>query len=331
MKAATQPSYGPADILEIRDMPRPEPGPTEVLVEVHASAVTTADWRLRASAFPGGLWLVGRLVSGLFRPRHEIPGVTFSGRVTALGASVTKFAVGDAVFGFAGHGGHAEYLALSQDAAMARKPEALSHAEAAAIPFGAMSALVFLRDIAKLRPGERILIVGASGGVGASAVQLARHFGADVTGVAGPDSLDLVRSLGAERVIDYTRQDPAKAGQTWDVILDTVGATSFPSIRHALAPTGRWVPLEFGLGEAGQALMARMRRGPKVKLAVSGDSAADLEYLADLVETGTLRAVIDSSFPLDRIADAHRRVETRHAKGAVILALRPDATLRAVA
>lgn len=331
MKAVIQPSYGPADILEIRDMPRPEPGPTEVLVEVHASAVTTADWRLRAAAFPRGLWLVGRLVAGLFRPRHAVPGVTFSGRVTGIGAAVTRFAVGDAVFGFSGHGAHAEYLALPQDAAIAPKPAALSHAEAAAIPFGALSALVFLRDVAKLRRGERILIVGASGGVGASAVQLARHFGAHVTGVAGPDSLDLVRSLGADHVIDYTKDDPAEGGQPFDVVLDTVGATSFPRIRKILTPTGRWVPLEFGLREAGQALAAALRRGPKVKLAVSGDSAADLEVLAGLLETGALRAVIDSSFPLERIADAHRRVETRHAKGAVILALQPDATLGAVA
>lgn len=223
MKAATYRRYGDADVLEIGDIERPEPGDGEILVRLHAAAVTTADWRLRASAFPGILWLPGRLMTGLFAPKNRVLGVAFAGRIVARGREVTCFKLGDAVFGFSGGGAHAEYLVVKADGPVAAKPENIGYGEAAAAPFGGLSALVFLRDFAAVKPGETVLVNGASGGVGVWAVQLAKHLGAEVTGVAGTDNVDFVRSLGADRVIDYRKEDAAASGERYDVVLDTVG------------------------------------------------------------------------------------------------------------
>lgn len=319
MQAATYAKYGPADVLSITDIPRPEVKPTEVLVKVYATSVTTADWRIRASAFPGYAWLPGRLMFGLFRPKQKVLGSDFAGRIVAKGDAVTRFKGGDEVFGMSMTGAHAEYIAVSQDAAIAPKPAGLDYDQAAAIPFGALAALVFLRDFARIKPGHKVLINGASGGVGIYAVQLAKHFGATVTGVASTRNLDLVRSAGADHVIDYTRTDFARAGGAYDIILDTVGATTFAQSRKALTPNGVYVPLEFGLREIFQSLRTAITGGQRVKLGVSGDSRADLDYLADLLDSGALVAVIDSTYPLDQIAEAHRRVESRHKTGAVIV------------
>ena len=326
MKAATYAKYGPADVLSIEDIPRPEIGDTEVLVKVYASSVTTADWRIRASAFPGYAWLPGRLMFGLFRPRNKVLGTDFAGRVVSVGAQVTRFKLGDEVFGFAGAGGHAEYVAVSQDAAMARKPKSLDYEQAAAVPFGALSALVFLRDFAKLQSGERVLINGASGGVGVWAVQIAKQLGAHVTGVSSAANLDLVRSLGADRVLDYASDDITRTGELYDVILDTVGSTSFARAKRALTPKGRFVPLEFGLREIWQSLTGALRGGKRVVIGVSSDTRDDLEYLADLLARGKVTPVIDSSYALDRIAEAHRKVESRHKTGAVVILVDRAAT-----
>jgi len=323
MKAATYNRYGPADVLKVTDVPMPAPKAGEVLVEVHASSVTTADWRLRASAFPGGLWLPGRLMTGLFRPRHPILGTEFSGRIAQVGDGVSAFREGDAVFGFSGHGGNAEFLAMPADGPIAPLPAGLSHAGAAALPFGAISALVFLRDIAKLRPGQSVLVVGASGGVGVYAVQIARHLGAHVTGVASGDNRDLVLGLGAEAFVDYRTEKPTAPAAGFDVIFETVGAMDFNAARPLLAQDGVFVPLNFGVGDAVRALASSWRKGPKMKIAVSGDSRADLDILSGMVETGALRPVIDRTFALDDIAAAHTHVEGRHRKGSVIVTVRP--------
>jgi NADPH:quinone reductase-like Zn-dependent oxidoreductase len=323
MKAATYHRYGPADVLTVTDVPIPAPNPGEILVEVHASSVTTADWRLRASAFPGGLWLPGRLTTGLFRPRRPILGTEFSGRIAQVGDGVSAFREGDAVFGFSGHGGNAEYLVMPADGPIAPLPAGLSHAEAAALPFGAISALVFLRDVARVRPGQSVLVIGASGGVGVYAVQIARHMGARVTGVASGDNRDLVLGLGAEAFVDYRAEEPTAPAAGFDVILDTVGAMDFKAARPLLAREGVFVPLNFGVRDAVRVLVSSWRNGPKMKIAVSGDSRADLDALSGLVATGALRPVIDRTFPLDDIAAAHAHVEGRHRKGSVIVAVRP--------
>lgn len=331
MQAAVYERYGAADVLAVSEVPRPAVGEGDVLVAVAAASVSTADWRMRASAFPGGLWLPGRLMTGLFAPKRKILGTDFAGTVLEVGAGVTRWKVGDAVFGFSGHGAHAECLAMPQDGPIAGIPGALGFEEAAAVPFGALSALVFLRDFAKLESGQRILIVGASGGVGVFAVQLARHFGAEVTGVASGANFELVRDLGADRVIDYTREDFAAGGEAWDVILDTVGATSFAEARKALTPKGVYVPLNFGLREAAQAMITAIRGGPRIRLGVSGDTREDLKFVAGLLERGEIRAVIDNRYPLGAIAEAHRRVESRRKRGAVIIAVDAEAIARRAA
>ncbi len=325
MKAATYAKYGPADVLEITDIPRPEIKPNEVLVKVYATSVTTADWRIRASAFPGYAWLPGRLMFGLFRPRRPVLGSDFAGRIVAKGDAVTRFKGGDAVFGFSMNGAHAEFMAVAEDTAIAAKPANLSYDQAAAVPFGALSALVFLRDIAKVKPGSKVLIHGASGGVGVYAVQLAKNLGATVTGVASTENLNLLRALGADHVIDYTQTDFTRTGETHDVILDTVGKTSFARVRRALSPKGVFVPLEFGLREIAQSLITRIIGRKSVRIGVSGDNREDLETIARLLRDGTLKPVIDTTYGLDQIADAHRRVESRHKTGSVIVTLdRPE-------
>lgn len=321
MKAAYYEKYGSADVLEIRDVERPAIGDNEVLVQVHATSVTSADWRLRASAFPGVFWLAGRMMFGLLAPRNRILGSDFAGRIVATGRNVTKFKGGDEVFGFSGKGAHGEYLAISEDGPIVRKPAVLGHDEAAAVPFGVLSALVFLRDFARIRPGQKILINGASGGVGVFAVQLARHFGAEVTGVCSTANLDLVKSLGADHVIDYTREDFTRSGRAYDVIFDTVGKVSFSRCRHALTEKGIFLPLEFGLKEICQAMVMSMTGGRKVVIGISGDTKEDLALIGGLLQAGAIRPVIDGRYPLERIADAHRRAETRHKTGSVIVTI----------
>lgn len=324
MKAALTPRYGPPESVQVGIHPTPEPGPGEVLVRVSAAAVTTADWRLRASAFPGGLWLPGRLVSGLLRPRHKVLGSAFAGTVAALGDGATGFVSGQRVFGFAPHGAHAEYLTIKASAAIAPLPEDLTFEEAAALPFGASSALVFLRDVATLTAGQRVLILGASGATGSYAVQIAKAFGAEVTAVASGGNESLVRHLGADRFIDYRRADPLAGQPAYDVIFDTVGAASFAQARPALAPAGRFVPLNFSVLDAFRAAFSHLGSGPVMKIAVSGDTRAILDDLIRLIEAGQLRAVVDDVLPFEAIAEAHARVETRHRKGTLVVTLASD-------
>ncbi|MBT8417569.1 MAG: NAD(P)-dependent alcohol dehydrogenase [Silicimonas sp.] len=325
MKAALTPRYGPPETVRIGDHPTPSPASADVLVRVAAAAVTTADWRMRASAFPGGLWLPGRLMTGLFRPRNPVLGSAFAGTVTALGPDAKGFAAGDRVFGFAPHGAHAEYLAIKSDAAIAPLPDRLSFEDAAALPFGAASALVFLRDIAGLASGEHILIVGASGATGSYAVQIAKALGAEVTAVASAGNEDLVRSLGADHFVDYRAADPLAVTAGYDVIFDTVGATTFRRAGAALRPTGRYVPLNFSMLDAGRAALSNLGKGPTMKIAVSGDTRAILDDLIAMIENGQLRPVIDTVLDFEQIAEAHRLVETRHRSGTLVVTM-PEAS-----
>lgn len=319
MKACIYEEYGSPEVMHLGEVDKPSPKRGEVLVRVHAASVTTADWRFRASSFPGGYWLAGRLLVGLFRPRHAVLGMDFSGVVAEVGPGVTRFRVGDAVFGAAPRGAHAEYVAMSESGAIVAKPSRISHEEAAAIPFGANSAFAFLRDVAKLDRGQRVLIIGASGGVGTWAVQIARHLGAEVTGSCSTRNVELVRSLGAHHVIDYTKGSSMGEG-TYDVVFDTVGVTTFRQAKTALAPHGVYVPLNAGLGEMLQSVASMFGSGQKLKAGISKNTREGLELVSSLIEAGELRSVVDTVYPAERVVDAHRQVEGRHKRGGVILA-----------
>lgn len=324
MKAAIYNRYGAPDVVDITEVARPEPGPAQVLVRVTAAGVTTADWRLRAAAFPGlVMGLAGRLMFGLFRPRNKVLGSDYAGIVEAVGAEVRGFAVGDRVFGFARSGAHAEYLVAEEDGPIVRTPDALDDAGAAALPFGGLAALEFLDRFAKVRAGERVLIVGASGGVGAYAVQIARALGAEVTAVASAGREDLVLSLGAGAFVDYRASDPASLSGPFDVVLDTIGRLSYAEVAPMLARGGRFVPLNFGLADLRAAGRAK-RAGHRVILQVNGDSKAGLARLTELVAQGQIRPVIDRVYPFGAIREAHAHVEGRSRKGAVILQIRPS-------
>lgn len=322
MRACIHRAYGSPDLLSLGDAVTPEARPDELLIAIRATAVTSADGRFRASAFPPGFLLLGRMMLGLFRPRNPILGMDFSGVVVATGQAVTRFRVGDEVFGATSpfrRGAHAEYLTISESGVVVHKPAALTHAQAAATPFGGCAALAFLRDFGRVRPGQRVLVIGASGGVGVWAVQIARHLGAEVVGVCSARNAALVSSLGAHQVVDYAEGNVAPEGAGYDVILDTVGVTTYAECRAALTAEGVYLPLVGGPREMWQALTTSLRRGRRLKYAVSSNTREGLETLVDLVTSGAAVPVVDHVYPMSRFADAHRHVDGRHKRGSVIV------------
>lgn len=323
MKAAVYTRYGPPDVVMLKEIAKPTPAPDEVLVEVHATTVTTADWRMRASEFPGGLWLPGRLMTGLWRPRQQVLGGDFAGVVVAKGSKTTEFELGDGVYGFTGHGAHAEYLTIRASGAIAPIPDGMSMTEAAALPFGALAALVFLRDVARLGPDQSVLILGASGNVGVYAVQVAKAMGARVTAVARGENHALLTELGADTVLDYRHDDVPSGSVTFDIILDPAGVSDFKDARRALEHSGVYVPLNFGLADVLRAPLTRLGRRPTMRIGVSGDTRADLESLNAMIEDGGLRPVIDRVLTFDQIRDAYAYVEGRHRRGSVVLEVKP--------
>ena len=325
MKAAVYSRYGPPDVVQVRDVARPAPKDNEVLLRVHATTVSAADWRLR-KADP---FLV-RVMNGLWRPtKVNILGMEFAGTIESMGKAVTRFAVGDQVFGSNGFkfGGHAEYVCAPEDG-LAIKPVNMTLEEAAAVMFGGISALYFLRE-AKIQAGQNVLIYGASGSVGVFAVQLAKHFGARVTGVCSTANLDLVKSLGADEVVDYTKEDFSMAGRVYDIVFDTVGKSGFSRSLKALKRGGFYVRVGASGGMA--SILGSMLRGTwisitgaaKVTGGVARGTLEDQCFLKGLIELGTLRTVIDRRYPLEQIAEAYRYVETGHKKGHVVIVLEP--------
>jgi NADPH:quinone reductase-like Zn-dependent oxidoreductase len=319
MKAAVAGRYGGPDVVTVADRPTPVPGDGEVLVRVHAATVGIVDSLARRGA-PA----YARVHFGLRRPRFPVLGSDFAGQIEATGPGVTAFAVGDEVFGTtAPHfGAHAEYVCLPAGAAIAAKPANLGYPEAAAVADS--TALVFLRDHAKLRRGQSILINGASGAVGVAAVQLARHYGASVTGVCGAASADVVRGLGADDVIDYTETDFTRAGRAYDVIFDVAGTSSFGRCRAVLNRPGRYLTTAPSPAIFVQMVWTARFGARKAAVAFTGLRPAsakrrDLAYLRGLAETGSLRPVIDASYPLPQVADAYRHVDAGHKKGNVVL------------
>ncbi|WP_029041879.1 NAD(P)-dependent alcohol dehydrogenase [Cucumibacter marinus] len=321
MKAAIYSSYGGPDVISVSEMPRPAIKDGEVLVQVHASTVSTGDWRmLTMKTGDPVLAIIARMMFGLTKPRHPVLGSAFSGRVVAVGNGVTRFRMGDAVMGFAPHGAHAEYLAINENKAIVQKPAGVSDEDAAAMPFGALCALVFLRDFAGVKPGQKVLVTGASGGVGVFGVQIAKYLGADVTAVASSQNADLVRKLGADKVIDYKQTDFTRGSARYDLVFDTAGVTDFASVKPVLTENGQFIPLEFGIREMRQAMFSG-KSGKRIKIGVNGDKREDLETLAGLMQRGALSAVIDSRYGLEDIARAYERVGTRHKRGAVIVSI----------
>ena len=323
MKAAVCTAYGGPNVVRVLEYPAPAAKPNEVLIRVHATTVSSADARIRAARFPPGFWLPARLFLGLTGPRKPVLGTELAGVIDAVGSSVTRYRPGDRVFAFsgAGMGCHAELKTMPEDGAIALMPAGFTFDAAASISFGGTTALYFLRDIANVQRGERVLINGASGAVGSAAVQLARHFGAHVTGVCSAANVDLVRTLGADDVIDYGSADFAKIGARWDIILDTVGNASLSRCRYALNKNGRLLLLVAGLSDLLKAPFQSVTSGLKVAGGPAPDRAEDIADLKRLCEAGAYKPIIDSRYPLEAIAGAHARADTERKTGSVVVTL----------
>jgi len=317
MRAAVTTRYGPPEVVEVREVPTPVPADNEVLVRVRASSICFGDRMFRSGPF------LIRLLSG-FRPKQPILGVDLAGTVEAVGKAVTRFAPGDEVYGARGDkfAAHAEFACVPEDGFLARKPATMTFEEAGTVFVGAVCSLHFLRK-AMVQPGERVLVHGASGSLGVFAVQLAKHFGAHVTAVCGGANVDLVRSLGADDVIDYTASDFTDAGPVHDVIVDVLGKAGFPRSLRALKPGGRYLLVGFSGGLAGIARalvtggVVHLRGRARFVTGAANPKQADLVFLRELIDAGKLRTVIGRRYTLDEIVDAHRYSDTGHKVGNV--------------
>jgi NADPH:quinone reductase-like Zn-dependent oxidoreductase len=315
MRAVVHDRYGPPDVLRIEEVDRPVPKEDEVLVRIHATTVTRTDcgWR-------GADPFFSRVFTGLRRPKRRILGMELAGKVEAVGASVTEFEVGDDVFGVKGNGAHAEFVCIRESAALAHKPAGMTFEEAAAVSDGASIALACLRKTG-LRKGQSILVYGASGSIGTAAVQLAKHFEADVTAVCNTKSVELVRSLGADEVVDYTQEDFTKNGRTYDVIFDAVGKHSFRRSRRSLKPGGTYAETDLGFlwHVPFLALATRWIGDKRVTLPLPQYTRQDVLFVKELIEAGKYRAVIDRCYPLEDVVEATTYVETGQKTGNVVL------------
>ena len=323
MKAIVYTKYGSPDVLQLQEVAKPTPKDHEVLIHVHAAIVGPVDCVFRK----GDPFLI-RLLFGLTKPRRSILGVEFAGEIEAAGHAVQAFQPGDQVFGMSPDrsGAHAEYLCLPEDQPMALKSAKMTYEEAVGICDGAPTALIFLRQIAKVKPGQKVLINGASGSVGTAAVQLARYFEAEVTGVCSTTNIDLVKSLGADQVIDYTQEDFTTNGQTYDVIFDVVGKSSFSQCQGSLTPRGVYLSTALTLTILLHMFWTGLRGGKKARFATAGlmQKKENLLFLKELFEAGKLKAVIDKRYPLEQMTAAHQYVETGHKKGNVVITVGPN-------
>lgn len=317
MKAVVYKRYGPPDVLQLQSVREPVPGDDEVLVKIHAAATNPLDWHfMRAAPF------IIRFISGLLKPRHQILGADIAGQVEAVGANVKQFRVGDEVYGEISRGGFAEYVCVPEDK-LVLKPTNLSFEQAAAVPVAGLTALQCLRDQGQIHPGQKVLINGASGGVGTFAVQIAKSFRAVVTGVCSTRNVDRVRSIGADQVIDYTREDFTQTGQLYDLVFDNIGNRSIADIKRILGPNGTYL-----LNAYSPALMLQlMLRSGKSKAGgqtmrntdITKANQSDLKFLKALLEAGKVVSVIDKVYPLSEVADAIRYLEEGHARGKVVI------------
>jgi NADPH:quinone reductase-like Zn-dependent oxidoreductase len=322
MKAIVYTEYGPPGTLQLKEVEKPTPKESEVLIKVAAAAVTSTD-----SAARKGEKFIERLAFGLVRPKRSILGSEFSGVIEAVGTAVSRFNVGDQVYASnVDFGAHAEYLCLPEDGALVTKPANVTYQEAAGICEGGLTALSFLRDEGDIQPGQKVLINGASGAVGSYAVQLAKQFGAEVTGVCSSTHLQWVSSLGADKVIDYTKEDFTSSDQTFDLIFDAVGKRSYPQCKSSLTETGIYLTTVPTLSILLSLLWSSLFGTKKAKIAFAGlrapsDKSKDLDFLKALVEADKIKPVLDRCYPLEQMTKAHRYVDTGHKKGNVVVTL----------
>lgn len=323
MKAIVWTAYGPPDVLQLKDVEKPTPKDNEVLIRICATTVTAGDCEARSLKFPIWLSLPMRLYMGPIRPRNIILGQELAGEVEAVGKDVKRFRKGDQVFGSTGFrfGAYAEYTCLpaeSEDGVLAIQPANMTCEEAATVPTGGLEALHFLRK-GNIQRGQEVLINGAGGSIGTFAIQLAKYFGADVTAVDSTGKLDILRSIGADQVIDYTQEDFTKSGKTYDVIFDVVGKSSFSRSVRSLKENGRYLIANPRLSQIVRGLWTSKRSSKKVIYALARRKTEDLIFLSELIEAGKIKSVIDRRYPLEQTAEAHRYVETGHKTGNVVI------------
>lgn len=330
MKAIMYTEYGAPDVLQLQEVEKPTPKDNELLIRVHAVSVNIGDiWARNFKAItpskfsmPGLFWLPARMYFGFSKPKVNILGNEFSGQVESVGKNVKLFKPGEAVFGYRGQsmGANAEYICVPENGLVAIKPSNMTYEEAAVVPYGALTALNLLRNV-NIQPGQKVLINGASGGIGSAAVQLAKYYGAEVTGVCGTPRMEFVKSLGADHVIDYTKEDFTKNGKTYDLIFDIMGKSSFAKCKNSLNENGRYLLASFKMKQLFQMFWTSMMGGKKVLCALSGEKVEDLLFIKELVEKKKIKSIIDKRFSLEQTAEAHHYVETGQKKGNVVITL----------
>jgi len=330
MKAIVYTTYGPPDVLQLKEVKKPTPRKKEILIRVYATPINFGDILARnfknvsprTFSMPMPLWLPTRILLGFRKPRKRILGSEFAGEIAAVGKDVELFKKGDQVYGYRSmnFGANAEYLCMPEKGVVAQKPDRMTFEEAAAVPYGAITALNLLKKV-NIQNGQKVVINGASGAIGSYAVQLAKYFGAEVTGVCSTPRLELVKSLGSDKVIDYTREDFAKSGETYDLIVDILGKSSFSHCKSALKENGRYLLASFKMKQLFQMIWTSITGGKKVICALSPERAEDLIYIKELIDAGKIKSVIDRCFPLEQTAEAHRYVEEGYKKGNVVITI----------
>lgn len=330
MKAITYTEYGSPDVLQLREIAKPAPKDGEILIRIRATRVNYGDMLARKFGsittkefnMPGIFLLPTRLEFGIRKPKKYILGSEFSGEVESVGKDVKRFKVGDAVFGYRGpsFGAYAEYLCMPESGLVTHKPANMSFEEAALIPYGALTALSHFKKIS-IQPGQKVLIIGASGGIGSAGVQLAKYFGAEVTGVCGTAKLEFVKALGADKIIDYTKENVTQSGEKYDLIYDILGKSSFEKCQSILTPKGVLLYASFKVKQLIQMMQTSKSTGRKVICTFSSENLDDLNFIKGLVEAGKYKTLIDKRFPLEETAEAHRYYESGKNTGNVVISV----------